>query len=84
MPTISRFFGIIIEMRRKMKEHNPPHVHASYNEYTAEIDLKTGEIIKGNLNLKEKNRVKKWIDIHTEELERMWNTQEFYYVEPLK
>lgn len=57
MPTISRFFGIVIEMRRRMKEHNPPHIHAIYNEYEAEIDLRTGEIIKGKLNNKQRSKV---------------------------
>lgn len=58
MPTISRFFGIIISMRRRKKEHNPPHIHAQYNEYFAEVDLRTGDITKGKLEPKEKNRVK--------------------------
>ncbi len=30
-------------------EHNPPHFHAYYNEFMAEIDIQTLAIIKGNL-----------------------------------
>ena len=33
MPTISRFYGILILMHLTQKEHNPPHIHAYYGEY---------------------------------------------------
>ena len=46
MSEICRFFGIIITMY--FREHNPPHFHARYGEYIAEIDLQ-GKIIDGNL-----------------------------------
>jgi hypothetical protein len=42
MPEISRFLGIIIRMF--YNEHNPPHFHAYYNEFKAEIDIKSLEI----------------------------------------
>jgi hypothetical protein len=32
MPTLSMFFGIIIRMYYALKEHNPPHIHAVYND----------------------------------------------------
>jgi len=39
MPTISRFFGIVIQMF--WREHAPPHFHALYAEHEALIvDLK--------------------------------------------
>ena len=28
MPTIARFYGIIILMHLTRKEHTPPHIHA--------------------------------------------------------
>ena len=45
MPVISRFYGIIIRMYFLQKEHNPPHIHAIYNEDVAAIDFMTGEVI---------------------------------------
>ena len=33
MPEISRFYGIIIKMFFKPKEHEPSHIHALYGEY---------------------------------------------------
>jgi hypothetical protein len=47
MPEISRFFGIIIRMY--FGDHNPPHFHAIYQEYTAEYDIQTLEVIRGSL-----------------------------------
>jgi hypothetical protein len=47
MPEISRFLGIIIRMF--YNEHNPPHFHAYYNEFKAEISIETLEIIAGGL-----------------------------------
>jgi hypothetical protein len=47
MPEISRFFGIIIRMY--FGDHNPPHFHAIYQEFTAEYDIQTLEVIIGGL-----------------------------------
>jgi hypothetical protein len=35
MPEISRFLGIVIYMY--FNGHNPPHIHAEYNEFRASI-----------------------------------------------
>lgn len=35
MPTISYFYGIVITMYQKGKEHNPPHIHAFYQDNCA-------------------------------------------------
>lgn len=47
MPEISRFLGIIIKMF--YDDHNPPHFHVEYNEYLAEINIETLEILAGNI-----------------------------------
>lgn len=41
MPVLSRFYGIIIRMYFLHSEHNPPHIHAIYNDDVAAIDLST-------------------------------------------
>ncbi|MCD4786763.1 MAG: DUF4160 domain-containing protein, partial [Desulfobacterales bacterium] len=38
MPTISMFYGIIIRMYCFPGEHNPPHIHAYYQDFKAVID----------------------------------------------
>jgi Domain of unknown function (DUF4160) len=41
-------------------EHNPPHFHAYYNEYKAEIEIKTLDILAGNLPKKVYNLIVEW------------------------
>uniref|UniRef100_UPI004025E602 DUF4160 domain-containing protein n=1 Tax=Prevotella sp. TaxID=59823 RepID=UPI004025E602 len=43
MPEIVRFYGIIIKMFFKPKEHEPSHIHAIYNEYVGLFNIKTYE-----------------------------------------
>jgi hypothetical protein len=45
MPTISAFYGILIQMF--WKDHAPPHFHALYAEYEAVVDIRTLEVIDG-------------------------------------
>ena len=47
MPTISIFFGIIVQMF--WNEHTPPHFHCSYGEYEALIDIQTREVLQGRM-----------------------------------
>ena len=52
MPEISRFYGIIIKMFFKPKEHEPAHIHALYNEYVGIFNIKTFEMTEGDLPIK--------------------------------
>ena len=49
MPEIARFYGIIIKMFFKPKEHEPSHIHAIYNEYVSIVNNKTSEQFEGDL-----------------------------------
>ncbi len=84
MPVISRFYGIIIRMYFLQSEHNPPHIHAIYNEDVAAIDFMTGNILEGHLPTKAMNMVQEWITIHRDELKTIWETQEFKSLAPLE
>lgn len=33
MPVIARFYSILVKMYYIEDEHNPPHIHAKYNEH---------------------------------------------------
>ena len=70
MPELSRFYGITIRLYLEEKEHNPPHVHAKYGSNAATVSVK--------------NLVKKWILLHSEEIENIWETQEFRKIKPLE
>ena len=83
MPEISRFYGIIIKMFFKPKEHEPAHIHAIYNEYVGILDIKTFEMMEGDLPIKAQQLVKEWLGLHFEELVEMWNSQKMRKVAPL-
>jgi hypothetical protein len=68
MPTISMFFGIIIRMYCFPNEHNPAHFHAYYQDFKATVDIKSCEILEGNLPNKQKKLVLAWAELHKEEL----------------
>lgn len=84
MPTIARFFGIIVKMFFIKAEHQPPHIHVVYGEYNATFNIQTGEMMEGDLSPRAQKLVQEWLDIHREELIDMWNTQKFRELPPLK
>ena len=70
MPNISYFYGIII--RIYFREHPPPHFHALYGEYVAQIDISTGRVIEGGLPRRALARVRKWRNLQIPELMEDW------------
>ena len=84
MPVLARFYGIIIRMYFLQMEHNPPHIHAIYNEDVAAIDFMTGEVLEGYLPAKALSMVLEWISIHRDELKEIWETQDFKQISPLE
>ena len=84
MPVLSRFYGIIIRMYFLQSEHNPPHIHAIYNEDVAAIDFVTGEVLDGSLPPKALALVREWISLHRDELKEIWETQKFKGIAPLE
>ncbi len=84
MPVITRFYGVIIKMYFRQKEHNPPHIHAIYGEYIGAIDIKTGEMLEGDLPKRALKMVQEWIKQHQYELIKMWETQKFVELPPLE
>ena len=84
MPVISRFYGIVIRMYFLQKEHNPPHIHAIYNDDMAAIDFLTGTVLDGYLPPKALALVQEWITVHRDELKEVWETQNFKTIAPLE
>ena len=83
MPEIARFYGIIIKMFFKPKEHEPAHIHALYNEYVGLFDIQTHEMTEGDMPLRAQQLVKEWMSGHTDELLNMWQTQQIVKLSPL-
>ena len=85
MPVLSRFYGMIIKMYFMQSEHNPPHVHAIYeNEYLGVMNIKTRKIIEGDLPYRAEKLLAEWVELHEQELLKIWETQEFTKLPPLK
>ena len=83
MPEISRFYGIVIKMYFQKSEHNPPHIHAFYQDYIVAISIKDLEVLSGGFPTTALKLVNEWINIHRDELLKIWATQEFKEIEPL-
>lgn len=83
MPEISRFYGIIIKMFFKPKEHEPAHIHAIYGEYIGVFNITTHNMIDGDLPKRAQELVQDWLKQHDIELQNMWNSQHFKKLPPL-
>ena len=82
MPEIVRFYGIIIKMFFKPKEHEPAHIHALYNECVGLFDIHTLEMTEGDMPLRAQQLVE-WMSEHKDELLNMWQTQKIVKLPPL-
>lgn len=86
MPTISRFFGIVITMN--WNDHYPPHFHAEYGEFQAKYSIETLELLGGEFPIRQERFILAWAEIHRSELVRDWNLvmsgQQPRKIEPLK
>ena len=83
MPEVARFYGIVIKMFFKTKEHDPSQIHAIYGEYVGVFDLASLEMTDGDLPLTAQRLVKEWLAQHKNELEEMWRTQRIVQLPPL-
>ena len=77
MPIIARFYSIIIKMYYLEAEHNPPHIHAQYNEHEGIFNIATGEMTKGKLPKTAIKLVQEFLDQYRERLLAMWENQDF-------
>ena len=84
MPVISSFYGIVIKMYLRRKEHNPPHLHAIYGDYAGLFSLDEVEMYEGDIPVKEQKLIKNFILHYREQLYDMWKTQNFYLLPPIE
>jgi len=70
MPTISRFFGIVIVMF--FDDHGFPHFHARHAEGEAKVRIDSLEVMDSNLGRRQLRFVLAWAELHQEELEENW------------
>ncbi len=70
MPTISVFYGIVIQMF--WDDHAPPHFHALYAEFEAVIDIRTLAVLRGGLPRRAQALVLEWASLHRDALLEDW------------
>jgi len=70
MPTISIFFGIVVQMY--WRDHPPPHIHAFYQNYEALIAIEDGSMIAGRMPPSGLRLIRDWIAEHREALMANW------------
>lgn len=66
MPELSRFYGIVVQVY--YGDHPPPHVHASYGEHAAVLDVETLALIEGRLPARALGLLIEWATLHQAEL----------------
>jgi hypothetical protein len=70
MPTISVFFGIVVQMY--WRDHPPAHFHAYYQGFEGLFSIETGELIEGQMSVGSKRVLKAWTLRHQAELLENW------------
>jgi len=70
VPTISRFFGIVIAMY--YDDHGHPHFHARHADGQAKVRIDQVEVIESSLDVRQLRLVLAWAELHREELLENW------------
>jgi hypothetical protein len=70
MPTISRFYGIVIQMY--FDELHGPHFHAIYARQKAQISALDGSVMGGKLPPRALRDTHEWYQLHRAELLEDW------------
>jgi len=66
VPTISSFYGILIQMF--FDDHAPPHFQVKYAEFKAVVDIQNLTVIRGALPRRAQGLVLDWAELHQQEL----------------
>ena len=89
MATLSMFFGIIVKMyKERGGQHHRAHIHVQHGDKTASIDIETREVLAGELDRDDVDKVRGWMSIHNEELLANWRLLDeegtYFKIEPLR
>ena len=57
-------------------EHQPPHFHATYNEFNAEIRISDLSVIEGKLPPRALGLVVEWASLYKDEIIQNWTRVE--------
>lgn len=70
VPTISRFYGIVIAMY--FDDHGFPHFHARHAGASAKVRIDQIEVIESNLEVRHLRLALAWAELHRDELLENW------------
>jgi len=70
VPTICRFFGIVITMY--FDDHGHPHFHARHDGRGAKVRIDTLEVMDSTLGRRQLRFVLAWAEMHQDELAENW------------
>jgi Domain of unknown function (DUF4160) len=70
VPTICRFYGIVIAMY--YDDHAPPHFHARHAGREAKVQIDRVKIIESSLDVRQLRLVLAWAELHRAELLENW------------
>jgi hypothetical protein len=70
VPTISRFYGIVIAMY--FDDHGYPHFHARHADGQAKIRIDNLEVIESTLGRTQLRLALAWAELHQNELRENW------------
>lgn len=71
MPRISYFYGIVVSMYWRERDHPVPHFHAEYAGERASIAV-DGAVLAGSLPARGLRLVQEWAHLHEDELLANW------------
>lgn len=89
MAVLSMFYGIIVSMYYfDTKKHHLPHIHVSYADKEAVLQIPEGNLLEGSLPANKMRLMLAWIEIHQEELMADWDLASkgelVFRIDPLK
>jgi hypothetical protein len=70
MPTVSRFYGIVVFMN--YNDHEPPHFHARYQDGEVTVEIETGTV-RGIMSKRALRMIFEWSDTYREDLLDNWD-----------
>ena len=69
------------------EQHHLPHIHVEYSGYNSTFSL-DGNLILGTIPKKQRKLVEAWIEIHNDELYKLWSAlqdgKNIFKIEPLR
>jgi len=72
VPRISSFYGIVITMYWRERDHPIPHFHAEHSGQHASVGIH-GAILAGALPPRVVRFVQEWAELHRDEVLANWN-----------